>query len=1566
LLVLLILAVSGDWLIHRVILPRVVDYGAIQREIETQASQSLNFQFRMRDLDIRLWTLHGVRVRFNVAQARSSDTAKPLFKADTLDLYFRPLPLIFGGKKELAAIQLDRATLNLDERERWPTLKKSAAEPPVVIRDTEFLLKRYSLTYRKYSHALAHTFSVTGDRFRLKHLQAEGKPLELALDGKLAGAKPIGRMLLKARMDPDVLAQTPSAEHLQKASLRLQNLELANLRAFLTDFELLEKHHPANDWWAAGQVRRLELAVRQPKPGEHVFDAKIDSRRPTRVRIQDIRFNPGPGTLKLSGVLRGETQLDDLKLAVRSGGFNLNGQGRIQLASQPLKTRLDLRLKGEALPLDFLQGLPGVNPTLRLAKTLGGRLSLPELRLSGTLAEPLPYGKVYLHDVSALSGTPAQHQPVLHGLNGEVSLAGPVIQVPKLNGRLDGRPFSLQAEFNQKTRQSQGRLQTAPMSLRSLERFAERLARLSNVKAERLTGFGTLLATGLLQADVGWRGSLETPRLQGQVRLKDVALLAAPPGHSSQEVLASLPSARVLFQGDQAVLQPALLRLDPENALQLKATAHLPAGGYQAAISSERLDGALLSRRLRRVAQLANLAVPQELLSSELSGNLQLNLLARAERLASSPFLSGSIQMSGGQLRYAPMQQLTLRDINGLIRVAGERLQLENLRFRPEDNAPVSLSGQLSSTTQTGRLSLSTNGLDLARLHRQVLPKLPGNVSAQLQQAGLLDLGGRLSGALTVALQPNQSIKLLSGQLSAQQVRLRHAQLPEPVQMAPVHLSVRPGGVLEVSPTSGKLGTLGFHFSGAVQPSGRQPDYRVHLATDPIPVAHLRDHPAFWHKLLGQPLPTLWNTAGAFQAVADVTPQRQQAVLSLQHAGASWGDSPMPVHEVNGRLRWSGEKGRLALETPLTARYGNASVAVNKLEIGLKPGVQPVHMDVSGRMTPLEANQLVGMALFGEPTDADLRVPFSLTVAGTVGSLTGDHPANRLDARLALNVDSQEAAILPWFFREARRNVPDQASQNIVGGTPSRRLPVETHWQAVIDASLEPSRLVLKPSWLRLEDENAQLSFSGALEHPFIPERQALYVQLKTSKPVELSKIAPVAEPEPAVEQSAVAAEESKLVNPSSANPRPIDGKVDVDLTLAAAQGEARVNGAVDLQGLHLDPIHLNRLDATLRFEDTTASLEVPTFQVPGVDVGLRAEVPDLTQFPIRLQSVEISGPLFSVADFTRFLQEDLTEKVVTPVQASLALPVQRSQANMPRLPFEVREARVALDEAIFNNIILQGLSSRLTLFPNGMLILDDLAFSTAGGKVQGRVSNNSFEQNYTAVTLNTESVSANALSRALLNLSNQIFGNLSGSIQITTRGETDADMMRNTNGVMRFRIQDGRLPEITRVETLLTAANIIRGGVLGLNLNNLFRTLNPFHTEYFAELYGNFEIAEGVVYTNDLVSDGRDLDLLIKGSIRLVDGVGNLRVIGTMSQDVSGILGPIGKFSVGRVVNYIPGLGFIPGTKNRRGIISFIPGVGYIPGFGGPAEHANRFQVRIVGPLDDPASAKAVEWLSQ
>jgi len=466
-----------------------------------------------------------------------------------------------------------------------------------------------------------------------------------------------------------------------------------------------------------------------------------------------------------------------------------------------------------------------------------------------------------------------------------------------------------------------------------------------------------------------------------------------------------------------------------------------------------------------------------------------------------------------------------------------------------------------------------------------------------------------------------------------------------------------------------------------------------------------------------------------------------------------------------------------------------------------------------------------------------------------------------------------------------------------------------------------------------------QLVVDGGIDHPFQDDQRAFIVTAKSPAPINLGPLGQYFEP---VSQSA--------------------GSIALDVTASGHNpDDALLFGTVQTEKLAFSALRLLGLTATTTLNGVDGELLVQEAKVPGVDVGITAHIEDTAEFPFQLTDVAVSGKEFIVPAWEAYQRDIIDDIVMKQFMEPLFGPPKPTD---PLLAFEFRDGQLHLDEVVYDNIIINNLNGQLSLSRDGFFRLKDATASVTDGSVALNLSQDPKRNGYTVIDLTAKHLNANALMLALLNAPNQVFGDMDGHIQITTEGLTEEAATRNANGKAEFVIENGRLPAIAKIETLLAAANTFRGGITGVNLNNLFRSLSVFKTNYFAELSGSLDVHQGVGYTDDLLSDGDDLDLLIQGHLGLADAQGQLAVYGTMSQNVSGMLGKVGNLSLKSVLRFVPGIGFIPGSE-RGGLLSYIPGVGFVPGLGGPGKQKNRFKVTIDGSLNDPQGAvQGFEWL--
>lgn len=490
------------------------------------------------------------------------------------------------------------------------------------------------------------------------------------------------------------------------------------------------------------------------------------------------------------------------------------------------------------------------------------------------------------------------------------------------------------------------------------------------------------------------------------------------------------------------------------------------------------------------------------------------------------------------------------------------------------------------------------------------------------------------------------------------------------------------------------------------------------------------------------------------------------------------------------------------------------------------------------------------------------------------------------------------------------------------------------------------ARLLLSGNNLMLEQakihlfEAGEILAEGAVQDMLRPEKRLFGFHLYTQPEISLGKLS-----------------HSSRDNDFFRN---ANGTLVINTTMNGGEKLENMWGWLRLNGVAIPYLTLDKLTARIDFlGDAHAKAEVSELMIPGMETTASATTENLFELPVTLENVKINGKLMSIDSIRQFNDVIVTPILIEQLVHNFTRPWQQGD---PRIPIQFRDADMHFDELILQNIIMSKLNSKFSVYANSFFELTNASLEAAGGKVNGYFSMNPNESNFMTLELNADNIKANALTRALLNVTNQIFGDLSGTVRFTTFGLTDVEMQDNANGTVHARVTNGRLPAIAKVETLLATANLLRGGLLGFNLNNLFRSLSFYDTNYFAELSGDLLVANGVLYTDNAISDGENLDLVIQGSLDMGNGDADMLVNGRMSQTVSGKLGPLGKLSIGSIVQYVPALGTF--GRNQPGLLGYLPGVGYVPGLGGPASDFNYFQVRLVGQLDDPAAIRDFHWV--
>ena len=226
-----------------------------------------------------------------------------------------------------------------------------------------------------------------------------------------------------------------------------------------------------------------------------------------------------------------------------------------------------------------------------------------------------------------------------------------------------------------------------------------------------------------------------------------------------------------------------------------------------------------------------------------------------------------------------------------------------------------------------------------------------------------------------------------------------------------------------------------------------------------------------------------------------------------------------------------------------------------------------------------------------------------------------------------------------------------------------------------------------------------------------------------------------------------------------------------------------------------------------------------------------------------------------------------------------------------------IKTGTLSVLDVVYNDIKVKNLKAEFA-FNNNDFNLNDLNFEVAQGLISGSGKYNLDTTNLD-LKAQIKNCDSNLLTKEFLNMSEQIFGKINGSIVLSAKGLNTPDNIKNLKSNVDFIVNNGKMPKLGSLEYLLAAGNVIKNGILGLSLNNLIQILSPYKTGDFDKITGKLTIANGSVNDLEILSQGKNLSLLLEGKYDILKTFADIKIYGKLSQNVSNVLGAAGNASI-------------------------------------------------------------------
>ena len=282
---------------------------------------------------------------------------------------------------------------------------------------------------------------------------------------------------------------------------------------------------------------------------------------------------------------------------------------------------------------------------------------------------------------------------------------------------------------------------------------------------------------------------------------------------------------------------------------------------------------------------------------------------------------------------------------------------------------------------------------------------------------------------------------------------------------------------------------------------------------------------------------------------------------------------------------------------------------------------------------------------------------------------------------------------------------------------------------------------------------------------------------------------------------------------------------------------------------------------------------------------------------------------------------------------------------------------KLKADTIQLRNINASNFEATTSLSENKIFSVDNFEFNIAQGVLNGKYTYN-LTNNDMGINLQAKSISANDITWALFDLNEQIYGDLTGNINLSCSGMDFNHCMETLSGNTTFKVTDGKMPKLGSLEYLLKAGNLVKGGITGLSINNVIDLLTPAKTGDFSDITGYARIKDGVARTIEITTQGEDLSLFIDGTYNFATSIADMEVLGLLSRNISTMLGPIGNLSINTLFNVIPGIDL---TKESP----VLERVNKIPGIELSSKAYRKFIAEIKGNINGDDYVTSFKWIN-
>ena len=390
---------------------------------------------------------------------------------------------------------------------------------------------------------------------------------------------------------------------------------------------------------------------------------------------------------------------------------------------------------------------------------------------------------------------------------------------------------------------------------------------------------------------------------------------------------------------------------------------------------------------------------------------------------------------------------------------------------------------------------------------------------------------------------------------------------------------------------------------------------------------------------------------------------------------------------------------------------------------------------------------------------------------------------------------------------------------------------------------------------------------------------------------------------------------DARIFNIIFGKPNIKQGQYTADLKLNGSLSNPRVLGDFHIFETNIPFLNTMMKNIAFKFKDKVIELDSKG-EIFGNDVTAHAIIKNKLVQPYHILDASIYTKDIDLNSIVSKLKESAVEES-SGVENLNGIGINMLVAD---------KLKLTADSVLLRNIHASNLEAVMSYNSQKIFDIKNFDFNIAKGNLTGSFRYN-LSNDEVNLKMNADRISANDITWALFNLNNQIYGDLTGNINLSCNGNTFDTCMQTLKGNTIFNVKDGRMPKLGSLEYLLKAGNLVKGGITGLSINSVIDLITPLKTGEFSDIFGSITIKDGLANDIEITTKGKDLSLFIGGTYNFATANADMEVLGLLSRKISNLLGPVGNISMNTLFNLIPGVD-LSKDSSIRDRINKIPGI--------------------------------------